>query len=338
MTPAKGSIGRYLDRPDPAIRFYLFFGPDEAQSRALAERLRKSLDAEKVVLAAPAIKSDPALLADEAAAISMFGGKRLVWVEPAADDVVAGVEALLQSPPPESPVLAIAGDLKKSSALRKLAEGHKTALAQISYMPDADGAERIVEDLARTEGLILGPGAAARIASACANDRAVIAQELVKLATYLDATPALPRELDGRALDEVGADLPESGFMNLADLALSGDLAGLAEELASVSSSGAEAIPVVRSLQRRLLMIAPLRARVDSGEQPGAVMASMDKSFFWKDKPMIARLLGAWDSAGLGRVAARVGKVERDLMLTAAPPAEALGEELTAIARAVRRR
>ena len=34
MKAVKASLARALDQPDPAIRFYLFHGPDEAGSRA----------------------------------------------------------------------------------------------------------------------------------------------------------------------------------------------------------------------------------------------------------------------------------------------------------------
>ena len=43
MKAAKASLQGALDRPDPAVRFYLFYGPDEAGSRALALRLLKGL-------------------------------------------------------------------------------------------------------------------------------------------------------------------------------------------------------------------------------------------------------------------------------------------------------
>ena len=47
MKAVKASLTRALERPDPAIRFYLFYGPDEAGSRALAMQLLKGLgDAE----------------------------------------------------------------------------------------------------------------------------------------------------------------------------------------------------------------------------------------------------------------------------------------------------
>ena len=43
--------------PTPTIRFYLFHGPDEAQSRALAARLLEALGASRFLIAAGAVKS-----------------------------------------------------------------------------------------------------------------------------------------------------------------------------------------------------------------------------------------------------------------------------------------
>ena len=97
MKSARGGLAQALDRPDPAIRFYLFYGQDEGQSRGHAERLLKGLEAEKFVVAAQAAKADPALVADEASAIGLFGGKRALWIEPAGDEITAAVEALLEA-------------------------------------------------------------------------------------------------------------------------------------------------------------------------------------------------------------------------------------------------
>jgi DNA polymerase III subunit delta len=335
---ARGSIGRALDQPDPGIRLYLFHGPDEGQSRALGQRLLKGLGADRFVIAAGAVKSDPALLADEAGAMSLFGGPRAIWIEPAGDDIAAGAEALLSAAAAESPVIAIAGALRKTSALLKLAESHRSALANASYAPEGKDAERMVAEVGRTFGLRVAPAVAARISESCGNDQAVVGQELAKLALYLDAAPERPKELDHDAIDAVGAALPEGDFLRLSDLALGGDLAGLAEELSALSSGGTEAIPAVRSLQRRLLMLAPMRARVEAGESPGAVLTSLGKSLFWKDKPLLARLLERWDAAGVARAAERAGRLERELMLGEAPPRESLGQELVAIGRAGRRR
>ena len=339
MKAAKGSIGRSLDQPDRTVRLYLFHGPDEGQSRALGERLLQGLGATRFVASAAAIRSDPALLADEAGAMSLFGEPRAIWVEPAGDDIADGAEALLAAPGSESPVIAIAGGLRKTSALLKLAEGHPLALAHASYIPEGQDAERMVAEVGRAHGLRVPPAVAARVAEACGNDQAIVAQEIAKLALYVGASTEAPKELDHEAVDAVGADLPEGDFLRLADLALSGELGPLSQELARLSSGGTEAIPVIRALQRRLGMLAPMRARVEAGERSGAVMTSLGKSLFWKDKPLLEKLLATWDARGLETVSERAGKLERQLMRPDSPPAaEALGEELTAIARAARRR
>ena len=113
MKAVKGQLERSLGRPDPAVRFYLLHGPDEAGSRALALGLLKSLgDAEKFIIVGQVIKSDPATLADEAGAMSLFGGKRAIWIEPAGDEITPAVEALFAAGSTENPVVAIGGALR----------------------------------------------------------------------------------------------------------------------------------------------------------------------------------------------------------------------------------
>ncbi|HEX6218050.1 MAG TPA: DNA polymerase III subunit delta [Sphingomicrobium sp.] len=338
MKAGRGELGRALDRPDPAIRLYLFHGPDESQSRGHGERLLKALGAERFFILHSAVKSDPALLADEAGALSLFGGPRAVWIDSAGDEIAAGVEALLSAPAVQSPVIVIAGVLRKSSALLKLAEGQKHALSYASYPLEGSNAEQMVIDLGRTHGLRIDRSLASRIAEACGNDRGVAGQEIAKLALYADAAPETPRDLDREALDAVGAEMAEGDWLRLADVALSGDLPALAGELSRLPPN-AEPIPVLRALQRRLQMMAPLRARVERGESPDAVLKSLGRALFFKDEPLVRRLLQGWSAEGLATAFDRAGKLERSLMLgPGLPPAEALGEELMAVARAGRRR
>jgi DNA polymerase-3 subunit delta len=337
MKAIKASLGRALDQPDPAIRFYLFHGPDEAGSRALAERLLKGLAAEKVSVAAQSIKSDPAILADEAGAISLFGGKRALWIEPAGDEIVDGLDALLEAPACESPAIAVAGNLRKTAALLKLAEAHSAALSHISYVPEGRDLERLVADLGREAGLRLSPDVAQRIAAASAGNQAVARQEIAKFALYLNADAANPKELDPETVDLLGADSAEADLMRLGDLALAGRAVELLDELGRLPHGGSEAIPILRALQRRLLMLAPLRARIERGDRVGDVMTSMGKALFWKDKPLIQRLLSVWPAERLAEAAARVSLLERQVMLRPLADDAALGEMLVTFARAAAR-
>ena len=338
MKASKSSIGRAVDQPDPGIRFYLFLGQDEGQSRALASRLLEALGATKFILSAASIKSSPSLLADEAAALSLFGERRLIWVEPAGNELVEAVEALLATDGVESSVVAIAGPLTKASPLLKLAEASPLALSFTAYAPEGADAARMVADLGRRVGLKISPPVASRLAEACGTDQALVMRELEKLALYSDASPHSPKELEHDAIDAVGADSSEGDFQRLGDLALLGDVAELADNMTRVSPGGSAAIPAIRSLQRRLLFLAPARARLDRGERLDAVMASLGRSVFWKDKPAVEKMLQRWSATELATIARRAGALEHDLMFSEAPQRDALGEEFLAIARKARSR
>ena len=338
MKAQRGSILRSVEQPDRSIRFYLFYGPDDAGSRALAERLMKGLHAEKSAVDAGAVKADPALLAAEAGAMSLFGGARLIWIDPAGDEIAEGVEALLDAPAIESSVVAIAGALRKTSAIVKLAEAHGAALAHASYAPEGRDADRMVIEAGRAEGLRIEPGLAARIAAGCNANAAILAHELIKLALYLDASPDRPKELTHDVVDLLGVDAGEGDMMRLGDLALAGRANELFEELDRVALSNNEAIPVVRALQRRLLQPAGLRAQVEQGKSVDGVMTSMGKALFWKDKGLVQQLLSNWSAERLAQMLERSAALEKTIIFSDESPVAALEEELVTIARAAQRR
>jgi len=337
MKAVKASLGGALDRPASNVRFYLFYGPDESGSRALAMRLLKGLgNAEKFIVVGSAIKNDPASLADEAGAMALFGGARALWIEPAGEEIVDGVSALLDSAASESAVVAVAGALRKTSGLLKLAESHPAALAHCSYVPEGRDMERVIGELAREVGLRVSPDIAQRLAAAANSNQAIAAFELEKFALYLGAEPATPLNLDHDTLDLLSADAAEGDLLRLGDLALAGRMEALLDELGR--SGGNDSIPVIRALQRRLLMLAPLRARVERGESVDGVLTSMGKALFWKDKSTIQKMLSSWSAERIAGASARVAALERQLMLTKAPEEASLAETLVTLARVGQRR
>ncbi|HVF83049.1 MAG TPA: DNA polymerase III subunit delta [Sphingomicrobium sp.] len=333
MKAGRGHFPAAAERPDPKVRVYLFHGANEAGSRSLATRLLKGLEAEKQTFTGAALKSDPGALAAEASAISMFGGRNLLWVEPAGDEVWPSVEAVLAATAADHPVVLIAGPLKKTSVLLKAVEAHPSAVAHVSYVPEGRDALQLVADLGRVQGLRISPALAAEFVARTGSDQAVMTQELAKFALYLGASPDGPRELDEEVLDVLGADSSETDSSQVSDVALSGDLARLTAELDRLESSGVDAIPVVRMLQRRLIMLAGLRSRLDAGQRSDQVLAAV-----WRrDKEVAAKALPRWTSVRLAVALDRVAKLERSLLLTPAPDRAALGEELVQIARSTRR-
>jgi len=316
-------------------RFFLLYGPDEAGSHSLvkAAAAGAGTEAEKVELTGAELKSDPARLADEAASISLFGGARYIVVQPAGDECLAAVEALLQAPAAGNPVLLVAGALKPASKLLKLALAEPAALALASYAPEGQEAERMVVEMARGEGLNVRSDVARRLADACAGNRSILALELQKLALYLDAAPDRPKPLDHDALDSVGAAAEEGDLSRLVDSVGNGNSAMLQAELIRLSGEGVEGIPLIRAVLRRMSLLSRLRAQVDVGKSPDAVMASQGKSLFWKEKDSIGRQLSKWRSDALARSISRLLEAERQVKTSGGLGPTAVDEELFAICR-----
>jgi DNA polymerase-3 subunit delta len=340
MKANRAQIERALDGAGAEHRLYLLYGPDESSSRDLAARLARALgtEAERIDLDGATLKSDPARLADEAASISLFGGRRFLRVEPAGDESVEAVEALLSATAAGNPVVMIAGTLRKDSKLVKLALAHPAILAFASYAPEGGDADRLATAMARDAGLRVRPDVARRLASATGGDRALLAREIDKLALYLDAAPDRPRDLDHEALDALGAAIEEGDLSRLVEAVMGGDPAAADAELARLGGEGIEGIPILRALLRRLHLLAPLRAEVAEGNSVSAVMASAGKSLFWKEKDAVARELSRWSPEALATAVARIAEAERLVKSSGFPGNAATEEELLVVARAAARK
>jgi DNA polymerase-3 subunit delta len=335
MKANRVQIERALRNPAPETRFLLLYGPDDSGSRGLVRLLAEAMgaEAERIDLAGAALKADPARLADEAASISLFGGARYVLVEADGDEVVPAVEALIEAPTAGNPVVILAGALRATSRLVKLALGEASALAFASYVPEGRDADRLVIDLAAQFGLAVRADAARRIVEATGGNRALIESELAKFALYLDAAPDRPRPLDREAIEAVGAGSGEGDLSRLADAVAQGDPALVDDELQRLAGEGIEGIQLVRALLRRMTLLARLRAEVERGKTVDAVMASQGKSLFWKEKPAIADQLGRWRSDLLAKAIARLLEAERQVKAPGGLGPLAVEEELLTISR-----
>lgn len=336
MKANRTQVEQALDRADPAIRLYLLHGPDEAASRALAKRLGKALgdDAERIDLTGLALKADPARLADEAAAIALFGGPRYILIDPAGDEMIESAEALIQLAAAGNPVIAIAGTLRKDSKLLKLATAEKAALALASYPPEGREADRLAINMGQEHGLRMRPEIAHRLALASGQDRAVLAQELAKFADFLDATPDAPRDLEHDAVDLLGADSEDADVGTLVQLTLAGDAAGADAELARLAGLGTDAIPIVRAFQRQLLQLAELAAVMAEGNSAETAMGgAAGRAIFWKDKDRITRLLARWRPEAIAKALERMAAAGRLAMRSGGPGQIAVAAEINALAR-----
>ncbi|MEY3703624.1 MAG: hypothetical protein RLZZ561_1244 [Pseudomonadota bacterium] len=340
MKANANEIARALDAANGPVRFFLLYGPDEAGSAALARRLERAMgqEAERIDLDGSTLKADPARLADEAASISLFGERRWIRIQPAGDEIAAAVASLLEADVAGNPVVALAGALKPSSPLVKLALDHKLALAHPSYVPDARDAAQIAETLAREAGLRLPRDLGRTLAISCSNDRSIMAQEIEKLALYLDAAPDRPAEATAEALEAIGAANPDGELSKLVDAIMGGQPGRVGAEIARLGQSGIAGIPVLRALFRRLILLAALRRDIDGGMSPAAAVEARGKAIFFKEKPAITDQASRWPADRLAALADKLLSAER-VLKSSGTAGEILAEaEMLTISRFAARR
>ncbi|EZP71878.1 DNA polymerase III subunit delta [Sphingomonas paucimobilis] len=313
MKANRGQIEKALDAPPADIRLFLLHGPDEAGSAALGKRLERAMgdQAERVDLDGQTLRDDPARLTDEAASFSMFGDRRWIRVNGMGDESLPAVTALLQAEAAGNPVIAIAGALKGTSKLLKLATDSPMAMAFASYQPDAREAEQIAAAMAREGGLRLAPDLARRIVDLASGDRALMAGEIEKLILYLDAAPEHPREATAEALDALSADNPDSDAAPLVNAVLGGDLRAMHRELGRLTETGTAMAAVLRPLLTRAMLIAGIRMSFDDSGRLEAAVEGAGKQVFWKDKPVVTRQVRLWNAQGIARVIHRLAQAER---------------------------
>src|SRR6516165_9320468 len=134
-------IATFLEDPDRAVRAVLLYGPDAGLICERAETLARTVcpdlkDPFQVAdLSGSALTADPARLADEAAQMSLIGGRRVIRVHDATDRLAGLFAGFLDTAPGDGFIVVEAGDLPGSSALRRVFDASSRAAA-IGCYPD----------------------------------------------------------------------------------------------------------------------------------------------------------------------------------------------------------
>ncbi len=333
----KDFVASIIKRPE--LRIFLVYGQDESAIASIAQAMAKQLpgDAEAVDIDSTRLRSDPAILLDEAASSSLFGGTRYIRLHFARDEGVDAIANLLEADQAGNPVIATAGNLTKASKLLKMVQGHKLALTHICYAPsDADATERVIT-LARAAGLKMDHALASQIARYTGNDRALAAMEVEKLALYHDASPERPMQVQPETLTALAAETAEDDIGALVNLVMGGDIKGMVREIAAARVLGLDGIRIIRALQRRIAMLAGLRGKVDQGAAAGPLIRGT-RAIFWKEQDAFERQIMRWTSERLASLNSHLLATEARLMATGADIGSVIVEqELSRIARAAAR-
>ena len=316
---------RYVSSPPKGLTIALVYGPDAGLVQERAEKLLKSVvpdltDAFNVSdLNEDTLLADPARLADEAAAISMMGGRRVVRVRGAGNDLAELLESFLDDPKGDGLVVIEASDLAKTGALRKLFDGHKSAAAIQCYPDSARDLGDVVRDALRAEGISISPDALEDAVSRLGSDRGVTRREIEKLVLYMHGHKQVSLE-DVRA---VMGDEAEARSEIACDAAGNGDLARLDLELERLWAADTQPAQILRSAMGHFQRLLQTRESAARGETIDNVMKRLRPPVHFSRTSSFKNQAQRWTSDRLGEALDLLLEAEA-LTRTTGVPAEAV--------------
>jgi DNA polymerase-3 subunit delta len=328
----------------------LVYGPDEGGVMETARRLRASYlgrDPDPLQYAQfddAAFSGQPGLLADEAAAIPMFGDTKLVHVRGGAGKAPEAAKLYLAGLQDgerlASLVIIEAGSLRPAAALRKLAEGHAQAMALPCYLLEARDVARVARDYLESENYRIEAGALDLLTARLTTDRGLMQRDLEKLVLFKgplgkdDATGMI-------GLDDVDAVLGNSAqasFDQLIDSVALGRVSKADSTLDLLFAGGTPAdatLPAIRMHFQTLHLVLGL---IESGTPQNAALSSFRPPLHFRRKPLVENQLRLWSRRKASRALSLLQEAEAACRGASRPLAHAkAGQVLLRISRAAQR-
>lgn len=333
LKPAE--IERFLKAPPAGIRAALIYGPDLGLVRERGQQLLRALtdtpdDPFSVAdLEESALKGDPARLADEAGAIAMFGGRRVVRVRDAGEAAAKALAGYLDQAG-DGFVILEAGELTPRSAIRKLAESSKEAAALPCYADTAENLERLAGQMIRSAGLEIDHAVLSVLVEQLGADRALSRNEIEKLILYKGADS--PVTLDDIEASVGGAD--SRGLDDAIDTAAGGDMQALDANFAKLVEGGIAPERMIRALTMHLQRLHLILGRVEHGGRLDEIIRSLRPPVHFSRQPGLRRQCAVWSRRRLDGALAMLADAEAQCRGAGALSEPIVARAMMSIARA----
>jgi DNA polymerase-3 subunit delta len=335
MKLATREVEGFVKRPRPDIRAILLFGSDAGLIRERAKAIAKSAcedlnDPFRVAtLTGAQLQDDPARLADEAAAMALTGGRRVVMISNAGDRNGKLFAGFFEDPAGDALIVVEAGELTARSSLRVAFEDSTIAVALGCYADDQRVLQGLAEDMVKEAGKKIAPEAMAYLLDNLGADRMITRGEIAKLLLYKgeDATPI--------SLEDCEAVIGDSSTLFLDDAAFAafgGDFNLLTDALTRCEGAGESPVAILRVAQKHGQKLHLAAAGRESGNR----MDPQRLGVHWTRRDGFERQTKLWSSDRLMRALEILTDAELMAKSTGMPAAAACGDALLRIARAAR--
>ena len=295
-------IDAFVSAPDEGVRAALVYGPDEGLVRERALGLVGAIaddarDPFRVVeLSSSQVEQDGATLADEAAAISMMGGRRAIRIRDGSDRIGRSLGEFLDAPPGDGFVIVEAGELSPRSSLRRAFEQADNAVALPCYADEGAVLGEFIRDTLSDLNIEADHETIMFLEDASGSDRQLTRRELEKLALYVGSKGG---SLDLETAKACVGDTSALALEDVAYAATAGDQRGLDRSLRRYFSEGGSAVGVLRVVAGHIARLQRVVGMVDQGTRLEDAIGGLRPPIFFKRRDDFRRQAANWDLSRL---------------------------------------
>lgn len=311
-------IEPFIKSPNPAARAILIYGPDDGLMRTRTKILAKHQvedlnDPFNVsILDGKALEEESGRLNDEANAISMMGGDRLVLIENASEKNTKAIKDYLENPSSSTLVLVQGGDLGKNSSLRGLFEKAPNAAAVPCYVQEGYALTGQIRDLLKQSNIQIDNDALQYLSDNLTGDYGQMMSEIDKLVTYMGESKQVHLE---DAMNNTGS-LSEQKLDDLVYACAGGNAQRSEALLNGLVGEGVSPVYMLRALQGHFRKLLVVQLLLERGESMDTAMRALRPPLFFKLENAFKAQLSKWPSAKLLKVLTKINHLEADLKKT----------------------
>lgn len=293
----------FIDREAGRQPFYLVHGPDEGLTRERSRSLaRKILGGDEnplnlLRLDGDQVAREPGALADEANAISMFGGRRVIWIDAQRQDLLRALTPLFADPPRDCAIIVRAGQLRKDNALRLAFEKMPNGASIECWSDEQASLARLIDGEAQAAGLAIASDARTALMALLGADRETTRGEIAKLMLYAHGRERIEVE----DLEAIVSGAAPSKLERVIDSSLTGDLRDAAASAAQYFNEGGDGEQLMARLIAQLMHLHRLRQEMDRSQPVDAARLPSFMRLPPSARRALSRQAEAWTSEAIAR-------------------------------------
>ena len=244
-------------------------------------------DGEVVRLSDTDLAADTGRLLEELQSISMFGADKLILVDAASSTIHKACIGAISVGWSDCLLLVTAGDLKKSSPLRKEFEASPDLAITVCFDQSTGELLEFAASFMSGLGVTIDREAIELVVDAVGGNAALLQSELVKLASYAGDAGSLSVS----DVTEIIAGNEAASVEGLIDAVFSGRPDAAVQAITTLQQQGQQPASVLIALTNHCALLVEMAAAMESGRRPDTIVKEWRPPIFFKRQNALAAQL-----------------------------------------------